>query len=196
MVPHELSSRLSAYAAPDVALPWLPPAAEAAEAHRWVQLGLLQVVVGRVVVAADVEVDLPVRARALRLLVPPGCVVLGSAAAWLHVGGRAVLPLPLARPGGPARIPRRGRGGTVSMSAAVPPPEDVLDVHGVQVTTPARTAVDVARSCEAGPATALVRRLLDLGLEAAAVEEQLQAMRGSRNVRSARAVLDAAGALR
>ena len=186
--------RLAGCPVPDVTEPWLPAGAEVAEAHRWVVQGLLREVLGGVVVAADAVLDRPRRAAALRLLVPAGAVVTGASAAWLHGGGPAPAPVEVAV----RRAAHRCGGERVAglaVTSAVPPDEDVADVHGVRATTPARTAVDVARAHDAARTGVLLAPLLRAGLGAAALEAQLRAMRGVRDVRTARAVLRAAGAL-
>ncbi|WP_432494433.1 hypothetical protein [Kineococcus gypseus] len=179
---------------PDPSAPWRPgpaPAARAAAA-RQVREGLLQRVVGDVVVAAGVPVDAGVRAAALALLLPAEGVVVGAAAAWVHVG--APLPPPrevlLARRSAARHQPRGGVRLTTSrarLDAA-----DVVRVGALRVSSPARTLLDVARS-EPRRAARLRELLGAAGLSTAEVEQAARRARGLAHVRAARRALAGAG---
>ncbi|GAB7189826.1 hypothetical protein NUM3379_05320 [Kineococcus sp. NUM-3379] len=196
--PDRLTARLGACRPPDVTVPWLPEGPDAErEVRRWLQEGLVQSVLGRVVVAAGVELDRSRRAAALCALVPPGAVVVGASAAWLHTGGPAALPVDVALARTAARTAQRhATAGTapLSVSSSVPPARDVVHVAGLAVTTPARTAVDLARTAAPGTVPQALVALLRLGPGAADLGAQLADMAGVRNVRHARQVLAAAGA--
>ncbi|WP_432570352.1 hypothetical protein [Kineococcus sp. SYSU DK005] len=177
---------------PDPARPWRPAATAAARAAvaRDVREGLLQRLVGDVVVGAGVRVDAAARARALALLVPGDAVVVGAAAAWVHVG--APLPAPaqvhLVRRTA-ARHPARG-GVRLLASRARLDAEDVVHVAGLALSSPARTLLDVARA-EPRRAAQLRRLLAASGLRGRDVELAAQRARGRANVRSARRALAA-----
>ncbi|NAZ87384.1 hypothetical protein [Kineococcus indalonis] len=187
-----LSELLARGRCPDPARPWQPaptPAVRAAVA-RDVREGLLQRLVGDVVVGAGVRVDAAVRARALALLVPADAVVVGVAAAWVHAG--APLPAPaqvLVVRRTPARHPVRG-GVRLVVSRARLDDEDVVHVAGLALSSPARTLLDVARA-EPRRAGQLRRLLAGAGLRGDDVERAAQRARGLAHVRSARRALAA-----
>ena len=92
--------------------------------------------------------DLRHRALAVGLLLPDGAAVARRPAAWLHGvdargPGELTTPLPMecVVPAGSV-VPRRG--GLVAHEARVPD-GDVVEVAGVPVTSPVRTACDLAR---------------------------------------------------
>ncbi|MGI4894408.1 MAG: hypothetical protein ACRYF3_04760 [Janthinobacterium lividum] len=155
---------------------------------RDVRDGLVQRLVGGVVIGADAEVDAGVRAAALALLVPPGSVILGEAAAWVHAGAR----LPVADTIWIATTRRAVRGDldgvVIRTTRALPPPEDVVVVAGQLVTTPARTLVDVARTTP-GRAARVRRALSGMGLRGEDVADAAGRITGLAHVRTARALL-------
>ncbi|GIG29154.1 type IV toxin-antitoxin system AbiEi family antitoxin [Cellulomonas marina] len=147
------------------------------------------VVVRDEVTAAPAVAHLPVvRARAVAHLVPPRGVVGRASAAWVHAGGPAAVPLEVLVPTGTARP--RARAGVVGHEAELRP-EDVVTVAGVPVTTPARTALDVARTCTAPAVHRLLSALARAGVDLGAVLARLGDRPGGRGVRQARAVLAA-----
>ncbi len=175
---------------PDPAEPWRPGPSRSARAAvaRDVHDGLLRRLAGDVVVAAGTGVDAAVRARSLALLVPAGAVVVGVAAAWVHVG--APLPAPqqvqvVRRT--PARYAPTG-GVRLVASRCRLETEDVTEVAGLALTTPARTLLDLARS---DPRRAVqVRALLTAaGADGAEVERAALRARGRAHVRTARRAL-------
>ncbi len=97
-----------------------------------------------VYVRADLPLDTALRARAAALVVPPGAVFCDDTARWLH-------GVPGADPDSPppldvASLSGReasGRAGLAGCKRSVPP-RDVMELHGVKVTTPLRTAADLA----------------------------------------------------
>ncbi|WP_337062710.1 hypothetical protein [Kineococcus sp. G2] len=177
---------------PDPSGPWLPAptAAALAAASRDVRDGLLRRVVGDVVVAAGVQPDTGVRARALGLLVPPGAVVVGWAAAWVHVG--APLPPPqqvqVVRPG--AARHRVVGGVRLVASRCLLDERDVVEVAGLALTRPARTLLDVARA-EPRSAARLRELLESAGVGSGDVERAVHRARGRAHVRTARRALAA-----
>lgn len=95
---------------------------------------------------ATATVSIELRTAALRLVVPETHVVVDRTAAWLHgidTYAAAELaagpPVESCAPRGGARTRRSGvRGRTRDL-----PPVDVMDLGGLRVTTPLRTALDL-----------------------------------------------------
>lgn len=176
---------------PDLSLPWRVPAtsAHAAAAVRDVRDGLVQRVVGPVVVGGDVEVTRRVRARALALLVPEGAVVLGEAAAWVHAGP----PLPVPRSVWITAARRYAGDGLldgleVRVTRSRPPAADVVEVEGLLLSSPARTLVDVARTVPAHAPR--VRQVLSAqGMSEGDLASATARAAGRANVRTARRAL-------
>lgn len=100
-----------------------------------------------VYVRADIEDTIELRAACAKLVLPDHCVVADRSAAWLH--GIDCLELAeLALPTDLEVVSLRGhtptrREGILGGERALRR-EDVCEVDGVRVTTPARTACDVA----------------------------------------------------
>jgi len=134
-------------------------------------------------VTADVPPDGPLRVAlhvaAARLASQHDLVGSHETAALVH-------GLPLFRPyHGPvllsrAREPRQARPGLTSPSALVSyvPAHHRQSVHGAIVTTPARTAIDLARKGPALSAVVVVDGALRLGVPKAELAEVLTAARG------------------
>jgi len=83
------------------------------------------------------------RAMAVGLALGAGVVAAERTAAWVW-GARGPAPLP--HSGlvvSPARVKHRGRGSVIRQ--VVIDDDEIVAVHGVAVTTPARTVVDLAR---------------------------------------------------
>lgn len=171
--------------------PWHPVGpAERAGAARDLRDGLLRPLVGDVVVAAGTVLDAGLRARALAPLVPPGTVVVGSAAAWVHLG--AVVPAPTTVVCVGARTTARTStaGVVVQQSRARRPEGDVVRLGGLELTGPARTLVDVARGAPAlAPRVALA--LSAAGLTPEDLRAALDRAAGQAHLRTARGLLDA-----
>jgi hypothetical protein len=99
-------------------------------------------------VDAGVPDTVPLRAQALCLVMPPSAVICRRTAAWLY-GIDAHAPNERAEAlvvecVVPARLARVRRDGVRGWEETLAP-EDVCTVHGVRVTTPTRTALDLAR---------------------------------------------------
>lgn len=163
--------------------------------------GLLRPLLADVFVEVAAGDDAGVRARGVAVLLPTriraaGAVVGHLSAAWVLAG-----QLPGQLPGtgaGPPTVevllgPGRHVGGAdrVRVRQSRLAPQDVHLVAGLAVTTPARTAVDLARVL---PARHLVPALAALqgstGLQPEQVLERLAAITGARGIRRARAVLE------
>lgn len=106
-----------------------------------------------VYVGAAVEVDLGVRRRALALHAGPQGVIGGSLAADAHGVPTVDAVAEVVVPG------RRRPPKDVRVRADRLPPSEVAVVHGVRVTTPARTAFDLARRHDLADAVAMADAL-------------------------------------
>ncbi|WP_263119277.1 hypothetical protein [Cellulomonas sp. RIT-PI-Y] len=129
------------------------------------------------------------RAAALAGVLPRGWLFGGATAYWLHVGGPGPTALALISP--PGTHPPQGLPGRV-MHQQVLPARDRAEVDGVAVTTPLRTAVDLA--CFTAPASAVPRllRLSEQGVDLRAALNRLAGLgrqrgvlRGDRTLREA-----------
>jgi hypothetical protein len=158
------------------------------EASRLVALGALRVVLQDVHAAATVRDTFTLRLAALRLVVPAhlreaGAVVCLDTAVWLLAGGPAPALVDLALPPGFARPRARGlrvhqlRYGVGDLWP--PLPEDA-------VTSPARTAADMARRLPADQAVPLLAVLgVTTGLRPGQVHGVLAGLEGRGGVRRA-----------
>jgi hypothetical protein len=165
--------------------PFRPARAEAAEARRLVGRGELRVVLLDVHAPATVRDTFSLRLAALRLVLPRarGAVCLDSAV-WLFAGGPAPAAVDVALLPGRARPRARGlRVHELPYTAADlwrPLPDD-------PVTTPARTAADVASRRPAAEAVAVLAVLgLATGLRPGQVLGVLCELEGRPGVRRAR----------
>ncbi len=148
--------------------------------------GLVVAVAGGVHLVADLAGDPAARARALAELLPSRAVAAGGAAAWVHGAGPPADPVDaLLPPGaGPSATGVPGlRVRCAALEAA-----DVVRVGGVAVTSPTRTASDLARSDDAG-AVPRLRALLARGVDPGDV---LASLAGRRHATRARLVVAAA----
>jgi AbiEi antitoxin C-terminal domain len=94
--------------------------------------------------AATLEDSIGLRSAAAAKILPPGAVVSGSAAAWVlgvDVRHRTDEPLTVTYPRSNGTSSRRG----ILVRHALLPDSDLIEVGGVPVTTPLRTAFDLAR---------------------------------------------------
>jgi hypothetical protein len=170
-----------------------------AELKRLVDLGLVRRLIAGVYVVEQVPDSLDLRVAALRLVVPPGAVVTDRTAGWLH-GAEMILA-----PGDHLVVPKvsvfhRGRGcrlraDPVASGQRMMPDEHVVEVGGIAVTTPLRTACDLGRVLKRERAMAALDAMLRLG--AFDKEELVEASggyRGYRWVRQLRALAPLADA--
>ncbi|GAA2151272.1 hypothetical protein GCM10009844_33230 [Nocardioides koreensis] len=128
--------------------------------------GLLRRMLQGVYVAAQAGDSIPLRAHALSLVVPPDCVVCDRHAGWLH-GATMVLrpnehlelmPISVFRPSGNGRL----RNGISASGERNLEPQDVVELHGLRVTTPLRTAWDLGRVRWTEPAISALDAMLRL----------------------------------
>lgn len=169
----------------------VPEGIGAAEAARWRAAGLLRRLVLDVHVATDVEDRPGVRAGALACLLPErlaDAVLAGRSAYWVHVGGTAPERVDVVLP--PGRHSADAPGVRVRQAELAE--DDVDVVEGTPVTSPVRTAVDLAR-CPHAPAAVEELRLLAAatGCTAADALRRLEPMTGRRGVSAARRLITA-----
>ncbi len=157
------------------------------------EAGALRRLVRGLYVASHVPDDLHLRATALSLVVPPGCFVADRTAAWLHGAGAAMAPgdhlgtppVTVVNHTGDGRIENAiARGGERFIL-----PRDLTYVHGIFVTTPLRTALDLGRVRNHDLALAAIDQMLRLG--AFSKEEllaEVERFRGHRWVTTLRCV--------
>jgi hypothetical protein len=134
--------------------------------RRMVRIGLLRRVLKGVYVDAAADDGLLMRTRAVSLVVPETAVVTDRTAAWLHGldvlrPGDHLVPPPVEvfqQPGSTRLRTAATSGGERTLL-----PRDVEVVHGVRVTTPLRTALDLGRLTRRDHAIAALDALLRLG---------------------------------
>lgn len=139
---------------------------------------------------ADLADTLDLRKRCVSLVVPEACVVTDRTAAWLHGA-----PMALA-PGDHLRVPelsvfhvpgQRLRNGLTSSGERQLLPTDVVDLDGLRVTTPLRTACDLGRLLQRDAALAALDALLRLQrFELESLLMEVRRFRGFRGVRQLR----------
>lgn len=137
---------------------------------RW--RGLLQEVAPDVAITGNLPVTAAIRASALADIAPLRTVVAGLAAAWVWGAAEAprvldvVYPRGAHRPGNDPR--RRSRQATLLHC-------EVEELAGVRVTSPLRTALDVATGAHPAEARRTIARLADgCGLDLADAARSLE----------------------
>ena len=138
--------------------------------------------------------DPEVRARAVSTVLPPGAAVCRDTAAWLHGVDMRPPGLHLQPPAlhcvvapGTPRVRRPGQRCWISDL----PQDDVTVLHGVRVTTAARTALDVARYSPRFVALAAVDTFAHRGLvDPRDLLARSRRLVGARNIARARFVLE------
>lgn len=131
------------------------------------------------------------RLAALALVAPPSAVVVDETASWVYIGDAALAPGEHLRPRDLRVFDRRShhhspRKGLRTGARALLD-HDVVEVGSLQVTTPLRTACDVARLTDPLHALAILDRFEKEGLASGpSVAAGLTRFRGFRGVRMAR----------
>ncbi len=152
--------------------------------------GAIRRVVHGVWVSTRVLDSIELRAQALRLVLPDSAVVTDRAAAWLH--GVPILP----RASYP-EVPRisvfrrtgtRVRRPDVQGGRRQLKDRDVVEIEGVLVTSPLRTALDLGRLLWRLDALAALDGFLRVGVPHAAVLTEIERFRGHRGVVQLRAL--------
>ena len=132
------------------------------------RLALLRRPIKGVYVASQLGDSVELRARVVRLVVPEDCVICDRHAGWLH-GAEMVLapnehlelrPISVFRPSGMGRL----RNDLADSGERNLTPEDVVELHGLRVTTPLRTAWDLGRQRNRDTALSGMDAMLRLGL--------------------------------
>jgi hypothetical protein len=145
-----------------------------------------------VYVAAQAADSIELRAQALRLVVPPDAVVTDRSAGWLHGAEMILAPGDhLAVPPISVFVNRRGarlRNGITASGQRFLRREDVMEVFGLKVTTPLRTACDLGRLLSRDGAFAALDTMLGLGVfdkdELWAETDRFRGMRGVVQLRA------------
>lgn len=144
-----------------------------------------------VYVAIQVQDTLAVRAEALRLVVPPDAVITDRTAGWLHGANMILAPgSHLAVPPVSVFVNRRGarlRNGLVDSGQRYLAKDEIMQIHGLTVTTPLRTACDLGRLLRRDQAFAALDSMLRLNqFGQAELIDSVARHRGMRGVRQLR----------
>ena len=181
----------------DLSVPFTTLAARAAGLEskhlvRLVDLGLLRRPLRGVYHAAHLEDSLELRVECVRLVVPQDGVVTDRTAGWLHGSAMALAPndhlvVPAVSvfqsPG------KRLRNDLTASGERLLSERDVVEIQGVRVTTPLRTACDLGRLLRRDAALAALDAMTRLGrftVDDLVVE--VGRFRGYRGVRQLRAL--------
>lgn len=161
----------------------------APEVARLVATGELRPVLLDVHAAASARSTFTLRLAALQLVVPPrlaaaGAVVCGPTALWLYAGGAPPARVDLALPAGAGS----SRAPELHLHAVAYRPEHLwAALPGFAVTSPARTAADVARAVPHADAVCALAVLgVTTGVRPRDVEAALTALAGRSGVARAR----------
>ncbi len=160
--------------------------------HQLTRSGDLRKVVRGVWVCASVPDSLQLRVAALALVVPDTAVVTDRTAAWLH--GVPILPRSAVHEVPDVsvfhRTDTRVRRDAVDAGRRELADRDVVVLGDrLAVTTPLRTACDLARLLWRYDALAAVDGCLRLGVDKSELADELRRFRGYRGVRQARVVV-------
>lgn len=146
-----------------------------------------------VYVSAAAPDDPALRLAAVRLVAPPHAVVSGVSAAWLlgcDVRRSTAEPIEVTAPRG---VTFSNRRGLLRPRQALVPDDDVVEVGGVRVTSPLRTAFDLARWPDLAEGVVAVDAMWRAGLvEPEALAAYAAEHRGWRGVRQVPRVVDLA----
>ena len=156
-----------------------------------VSAGYVRRVLTGVYAAAQAPDNMARRAQAVALVVPPSAVVTDRTAAWLH--GVDILPRTALSVPPPVTVfratgTRLRRAGVASGTRGLLP-SDVMDVGGVLVTTPLRTACDLGRLLWRFDALAAIDGFLRLGVDPVLLALQVPRFKGFRGVRQLRVLV-------
>lgn len=161
--------------------------------QRLVEEGLVRRMLVGVYAAAQLPDTQLTRARAIKLVVPSGHVITDESAGWL-LGADMIL-----EPNAHLRIPpvkafalaghHRLRNDLVKSGSRTLLARDVVEVHGLPVTTALRTAIDLGRLRHRDRAIGALDQLLRLGaFTRAELLAEIGRFRGMRGVRQLRAL--------
>lgn len=157
------------------------------------EAGVLRRLLHGVYVVAEIPDSLELRSAALRLVVPPDAVVTDRTAGWLHGAPMVLAPNDhLITPPVSMFLNRKGarlRNDLVRSGQRLLRDEDVMEVHGVLVTTPVRTACDLGRLLHRDSAFAALDAMLRLGhFDSDELWEAVGHAKGMRGVRQLRSL--------
>jgi hypothetical protein len=155
-----------------------------AQLRRLVARGQVRRVCRGVYAVTQAPDDLAFRARALGLVVSPSAVVTDRTAAWLHgvdILPRSALTIPppvsvFQRPG------TRSRRDGVASGERMLLPRDVVEVGGLAVTSPLRTALDLGRLLWRFDALGALDQFLRIGVAADELLAEVERFKGFRGV--------------
>lgn len=154
--------------------------------QRMVGEGTLRLMLRGVYVDAGQADTVELRAKAAAKAVPDGSVICDRTALWIHgadvVGpdGRfQIPPVDVFRMAGRTRVRRpQCRGGTRTLA-----PSDIVELDGVLLTSPLRTALDLGRLARRDEALAALDALLRVGgFTRSELRAELPRFRGARGV--------------
>lgn len=158
---------------------------------RLVRDGFLRHPIRGVYVASQVPDSVGLRCACLRCVVPPDCVIVDRHAGWVH-GAEMILapnehiehqPIRVFRPSGRGRL----RNDLTDSGERNLLPRDIVEVDGLRVSTPIRTAWDLGRQRWTDRAIAGMDQMLRLGVfskdELLAGVERFRGMRWVRTLR-------------
>ena len=152
--------------------------------------GLLRRVLRGVYAAAQAPDSVLFRARALALVVPDCAVVTDRTAAWLH--GVPILERGAHLEAPPIsvceRVDSRVRRSDVDGRRRQMLDRDVMELHGIRVTTPLRTGLDLGRRLWRFDALAAIDGVLHLGVDHDEFLAESLRFKGHRGMRQLRAL--------
>jgi hypothetical protein len=152
--------------------------------------GLVRRVLRGVYAASQAPDTVLFRAQALSLVVPECAVVTDRTAAWLHGvpilerGSHIVAPPISVCQRVDSRVRRRDVDGRRRQMLD----RDVMELHGVRVTTPLRTGLDLGRRLWRFDALAAIDGVLHLGVDHDELLEESLRFKGHRGMRQLRAL--------
>lgn len=156
--------------------------------------GLIRRVCRGVYVASQVDDSMESRCAALGLIIGPSSVVTDRTAGWLH--GMPVLKRGAHLSAPPIEvcqtIDSRSTRGMLDGHRRMLLARDVDELHGLRVTTPMRTCLDLGRLTWRYDALAALDSGLRLGIHLAAMREEALRFKGFRGVRQLRSLLEIA----
>lgn len=171
---------------PPLPLEIVPAQVGAPTCHALVRDGVTRRVWGDLTIPSDVPVGPPLRAAAFRGLVPVRAVVGRRSAVWVHTGEHTPRRVDVL-------VPPRSRRPDPHPSRATYecalPPQDVVDLGGVRVTTVQRTGLDVARWCAPEAALDLLASLVRVGFDVDHARAELAELHGYAGTLAAASLL-------
>ena len=150
--------------------------------------GLVRRVLRGVYAASQAPDSVLFRACALQLVIPSCAVVTDRTAAWLH-------GVPILQRGSHLCAPPISVCHTTDSRVRRPDVDgrrrqllerDVMTLHGIRVTTPLRTGLDLGRSLWRFDALAAIDGVLRIGVDHHALLSEIERFRGHRGVRQLR----------